>query len=139
MKLAEIFPSKYVKAADLQGREPTVVIAGAEVEKIGDDHKLVIYFRGKEKGLVCNRTNADSIALLYGDDTDAWIGKEITLTTAIVTFQGKSTEAVRVKRPPAPHGRPAAKLDAADRPGYTMTTLRPAEPARDEMDEEIPF
>jgi hypothetical protein len=102
MELANIFPSKYIKAADLKGKEPTVVIAKCEIEKLGDDNKLVIYFQHKEKGLVCNRTNADRIAYLYGTNTDAWVGKEITLYTDMVNFQGKVTEAIRVK-PPAKH------------------------------------
>ena len=99
MELAAIFPSRYIKAADLKGREATVVIARAEIEKLGDDNKLVLYFQNKEKGLVTNRTNADRIAYLYGTNTDSWIGREITLYTDMVNFQGKVTEAIRVKPP----------------------------------------
>lgn len=99
MELATIFPSKYIKAADLKGREHTVVIAKCEIEKLGEDNKLVIYFQSREKGLVCNRTNADRIAYLYGSNTDAWTGREIILYPDMVNFQGKVTEAVRVKPP----------------------------------------
>ena len=99
MELATIFPSKYIKAADLKGREHTVVISECAIEKLGDDQKLVLYFQGKEKGLVTNRTNADRIAYLYGSNTDSWVGKEIILFPDLVTFQGKAMEAVRVKPP----------------------------------------
>lgn len=99
MELATIFPSKYVKASDLKGREVTVVIARAEVEKLGDDNKLVLYFQGAEKGLVTNRTNADRVSYLYGSNTDQWIGHEIVLYVDLVSFQGRTVEAIRVKPP----------------------------------------
>ena len=99
MELASIFPSRYVKASDLKGREITVVIARAEVEKLGDDNKLVLYFQGAEKGLVTNRTNADRVSYLYGSNTDQWIGREIVLYVDLVSFQGRTVEAIRVKPP----------------------------------------
>lgn len=103
MELATVFPSKFIKAADLQGHDVPVVIARAEVEKIGDDTKLVLYFQGMEKGLVTNRTNADRIAHLYGTNTDGWIGREIVLYTDMVNFQNRVVEAIRV-RPPQKRG-----------------------------------
>lgn len=99
MELANIFPSKYIKAADLQGREATVTIDRAEIETLGDDRKLVLYFKGKEKGLVTNRTNADRIAHLYGSNTDSWIGRQIILFCDMVNFQGRVVEAIRVRGP----------------------------------------
>ena len=97
MRVSAAFPSNYLKAADLQGREVNVRIARILMEDIGDDHKPVIYFQGKEKGLVLNKTNANNIALIYGDETDNWINQVITLFSAWVDFQGKSVEAIRVK------------------------------------------
>ena len=100
MKKSDIFPSNYVKASDIEDREVTVVIGDSKMEKLGDDNKLVVYFQGKSKGLVCNMTNYDRIAYMYGDDTDSWNGKEIVLYTELVTFQGKTGPAIRVKQPP---------------------------------------
>ena len=104
MNINDVFPSKYLKAADLQGHEPTVVINRCEVEAIGDQRKLVLYFQGKEKGMICNRTNADRIAFMYSPDTDHWIGKPITLFTDMVSFQGKTMQALRVKPPSSRNG-----------------------------------
>jgi hypothetical protein len=107
MKLNQVFPSKYLKADDLQGRELHVTINKCAVEKMEEDTKLVLYFFGQEKGLVCNKTNANRIAHFFGDDTDAWMGKEIILGTELVDFQGKTSEAIRVKgrvTPGAPTG-----------------------------------
>lgn len=102
MKLSTAFPSNYLKADDLQGREVPVTIAKYALEKLGEEQKLVIYFAGKEKGMVCNRTNADRIAHYYGDDLDHWIGKAVILGTELVSFQGKTTEGLRVKGRPQP-------------------------------------
>jgi hypothetical protein len=99
MKVSQVFSGDYLKATDLDGREPTVVIATVEVKQFDDGNKLLIMFQGKKKGLVANKTNANRIAMLYGDDTDGWIGKEVVLYTDIVDFQGKPTEAIRVRGP----------------------------------------
>ena len=43
MKMSEEFPSKFLKAADLQGREVRVLMSNVEREKIGDDTKPVLH------------------------------------------------------------------------------------------------
>ena len=48
-----------------------------------------------------NKTNAMTIASLYGNEITAWMGKRITLYSARVTAFGRTTDAVRV-RPHAP-------------------------------------
>ena len=70
---------------------------------MGDDgkQKPVIYFRGKEKGLVCNATNYDVIADAYGDETDDWAGQPIELYPTKVPFKGQLTDAIRVRIPQA--------------------------------------
>ena len=103
VSISESFPSKYVKASDLKGQNVIVVIGQVTFERIGTndkDDKPVLYFQGKSKGMVLNKTNATNIAHLYGDDTDDWAGREIVLFPAMVDFQGKTVEAIRV-RPPA--------------------------------------
>lgn len=99
VSINEAFPNKYLKADDLQGREVSVVISGAEIEEVGQkkDRRLVLYFRGKEKGMVCNKTNAGRIAFFYGDDTEGWTGQPIILYAEMVEFQGKPTWGLRVK------------------------------------------
>jgi hypothetical protein len=119
MNINEAFPSKYLKASDLQDREVAVVIGRIEMETIGTDRRMLLYFNGKDKALVCNKTNATSIAKGYGQDTDNWIGKPIVLFTAHVDFKGESVEAIRVKlKPktaaPAPQGNGNGHADLND-------------------------
>ena len=106
MRVSEAFPSNYLRAADLQGRDVTVIIEKITSEDIGDDHKPVLYFAGKDKGLVLNKTNANNIALQYGDDMDDWIGKLVTMFPTQVDFQGKSVEAIRIRMRKTPTRKP---------------------------------
>lgn len=112
-----------LKAADLQGREPTVVIATVTAKQFNDGNKLILTFEGKQKYFVCNKTNASRIALLYGDNYEKWIGKAIKLYTDIVDFQGKATQAIRV-RPPDVRG----KHVVTEREGYSLSTARRPDP-----------
>jgi hypothetical protein len=109
--LKEAFPSKYLSAGDLNGRRVTVEIESAGFETINNERKLIVFFVGKDKGLVLNKTNAMMISSLLGaDDTDDWIGRRIILRPDMTTFQGKPVQCVRVdsELPPQP-----AKVKAA--------------------------
>lgn len=123
MKLADVFPSNYLKADDLQGKTPTVVIADAKIEKLGNDEKLILYFQHKEKGMVCNKTNAARIAYMYGDDTDGWMGRQIILASEFVEFQGKTVKGLRIRPPAGASASPAAPPRPApiSRPAETFT------------------
>lgn len=127
MKVSEAFPSKYIAAADLNNQNVRVTIARVEMEKIGDDNKPVIYFKGKTKGLVCNKTNSKTIAAVYGDEMDDWAGSELILFPIMTDFQGKPVEAVRVRSPqPKDNPRPQQQ-----KPEQSQ--------AHGDMDDEIPF
>ena len=118
MQINEAFPSKYLKASDLQGRNVTVKMDRVEFEVISNDKKLILYFQGKQKGMVLNKTNANNISKIYGTDTDAWAGQEIVLFEAMVDFQGETVPAIRVKAPVKPQPQrvqqDARPLDPAD-------------------------
>ena len=59
---------KYLKAADLQGQDINVTITSCEDEKLGQGQhtelKCVLYFRGKEKGLVLNSNLNDQFTVV---------------------------------------------------------------------------
>lgn len=97
MELSAVFGGDSLKAADLNGAEPTVTIATVDVKEFDKKRKLVITFVGKKKCLVANKTNANRIAFAHGTNTDNWIGKKIQLYTDLVDFQGNTVEAIRVR------------------------------------------
>ena len=98
MNLDQMYPSKWLKAGDLQGQTIPVVIVRVVMEDVGDEAgKPVAYFQGKEKGLVLNKTNAMSIGLVHGQDTDGWVNKTIELFPAVVMYQGQNVPCIRVR------------------------------------------
>lgn len=102
MKVSGAFPGNYLKADDLGPARPVLIIRQVEMEDIGDDHKPVVYFEHKEKGLVLNKTNANAIVEIAGtDEMDDWPGTTIRLYSTMVDFQGRRVPAIRVEKPPA--------------------------------------
>lgn len=96
----DAFPSNYLKASDLQGAQPVVTIDRVDVEPVGRDKEMkpILYFQGKEKGLVLNKTNARNIANLAGSpNTEDWHGFQIRLYATHVEFAGEQVEAIRIK------------------------------------------
>lgn len=102
MKISAAFPSEYLKAADLQGRQVKVVIDRVEMRDVGDDHKPVIFFQGKDRGVVLNKTNSGVLEDAFGDETDHWHGQTITLYPTKVDYQGKRVDAIRILADPVP-------------------------------------
>lgn len=98
MNINTVF-SSYIKADDLQGRRIQVLIGEVRTEEVGKDLKPILYFQGKTKGMVLNRTNANVIAEAYGNETDGWFGRPIILYVAMVDFQGKRVPGLRVEVP----------------------------------------
>ena len=99
MDINTVFPSNYLKAADLQKRKHKLTIFKCVMEKVGDEEKPIVYFVGKEKGLVLNKTNASVISSMFGPDTDNWKDCQVILYPTKVPFQGKPTDAIRIEEP----------------------------------------
>lgn len=137
MELSSVFGGDSLKATDLQGHEPTVIIEKVEMKKFDSSNKLVITFEGKKKALVCNKTNANRIAFAYGTNTDNWIGREITLYTDLVDFQGKAVEAIRVRAKKPPVRQASADMGRAD--DFPGDKPPPKSASRDDMNDEIGF
>jgi hypothetical protein len=107
MKLEELYPSRWLRASDVT-KPILTTIKNVVVEEVGEsEEKPVLYFQDpSHKPLILNRTNGQTIGLLYGDDTELWRGKPLVLFCTKVQFQGKMVDAIRV-RPPKPAARPA--------------------------------
>jgi hypothetical protein len=114
---SDAFPSKYLKASDLEDGPAVATVKLAELEQIkGFDGKaqakVVVYFAKKFKPLVLNRTNFESIMDIAGDETDEWPGTKIELFVVPVTFNGKTQPGIRVRKPRAE--KAATKAAAAE-------------------------
>lgn len=101
-----MFDREYIGAWDLGDKDVIVTIVkaqGVELKMQGGikNKKPVIWFDGKEKGMVLNKTNSKTIAALYGNDTANWIGKPISIYATRTTFGSEEVDCIRV-RPAAP-------------------------------------
>jgi hypothetical protein len=113
-KLSELFPSKFLKADDLDS-ERVVVLDRVERETVGRDKELkgVCYFRGEPKGLVLNSTNARAIAAItQSEDCDDWPGTQVLLFVAAVDFQGRLVNSIRVR--PVPKAKKSVAPSSTD-------------------------
>lgn len=97
MKISEVFPSNYLKAEDLKGRRVRAVIASVGAEELSGQAKPVVYFKGKQRGVVLNKTNGAILAADLGDETDDWAGHEVVLFPTKRMFQGRMVDAIGVE------------------------------------------
>jgi hypothetical protein len=96
MHVDALYPSRFLRCADLNGKPRRVTIAGLKREDVGGEQKNILAFTD-EKPLILNKTNARSIARLHGDETRGWNGKDIVLVPAQVDFRGDIVDAIRVR------------------------------------------
>jgi hypothetical protein len=133
MKRDDLFPSKYLKAADLKGRPHVVQIKTAPIETLKnpkgeEQRKVVLYFSDIKKTMPLNLTNYDAVAGIVGDDeTNNWPGTRIELFPSTTMLGGKTVDCIRIRRPQdelpiSPPSKPLAENKLAD-----------------ELDDEIPW
>jgi hypothetical protein len=115
-----LFPADYLSAAWLKERDVTFTISGVQRDELktekGSEKCPVIRFaeldakRAKDEDdvpfkWVLNKTNANTIASLYGYETDEWIGKRVTLYPTTCVAWKKTVDCIRVRpKVPAPKG-----------------------------------
>lgn len=119
-----LYPTDYIGSADLLGADRTLTIRKIAKEKIQTkdgkpEDKAVVWFEElrakadkegtKERRMVLNKTNAKTIAKLYGPEVDAWIGKRIILFPTTAQAFGETVDCIRVRPqlpPPAEKEQP---------------------------------
>ena len=96
----ELYPGRFIRAADLKGQEWTGTIAGIRMEELlgksGKRLKPIVAFKEAPQELVLNRTNGECLKSMFGRNTGAWIGRRVTLFPA--PYEGSI--ALRVKGSP---------------------------------------
>ena len=128
MDINNSFASTYIKASDLQGQTVKVQIKSVVMEVIDKEtstEKAVMYFVGKEKGVVVNFTKANVLKPVFGSETDNWIGQTITLVAGTTTYKGEIKPCINFgivpMAPPAPPpATPAAPLPSTETGGAVM-------------------
>ena len=111
MHVRLLFPSRYLCAADFDGKDVDLTITSIRPESLrteaGDEFKHVVRFKevdakaeasGSEpKRLVLNETCAMAIAAIHGNEVNDWAGKKITLYPTTCQAFGETVECIRVR------------------------------------------
>lgn len=108
LKISDCFPSPYLKASDLQpNKDIEVEIESVTLEEMeqGGESRPVVRFAKKKKRFVLNRTNSQTLAEAFGDETMEWVGRKILLFVSSTTFNGRPVQCIRC-RPSQPAARP---------------------------------
>ena len=97
-----MFPSNYIGAADLKGRDVTLTIEKIQMDELmlvggKKQKKPVVYFDKTPKMLVLNKTNAKTIADMHGTEMRTWFGKKVTLFPTDTRCKGKTVPCVRIR------------------------------------------
>ena len=95
--VGDVYPSEWLRAADLRGRAVRVMVARVEVREFrghrgGEkENKIVVGFAGKKKRLICNVTQARAFAVVCGSDVFLeWRGQSVVLAPGRAS-NGKET------------------------------------------------
>ncbi len=134
------FPSKYIKSSDLKGTVWRLKISAIDHANFEKGSKPLLMFEGAKKGLVLNKTNAMTIAEVFGDEMDDWIGGEVELYVTKTTYEGRLQDGLRVRVPKqtqTPTSSVKMAPNARDR--AMASEPNPPAPLAEELDDEIPF
>lgn len=100
MDFDKLFPGRFIKAGEFNGKAVTLTISAVDLEDLpsdkGDQSKGIVSFVESKRKWVLNRTNGECLKAMFGRNTDDWIGKRVTLYPA--PYEGDI--AIRVKGSP---------------------------------------
>jgi hypothetical protein len=93
--------NRYVAAYELGGKDVTLrikTVGSASVEgPKGAKKKLIITFDGTRKPFLANATNCKTIAAMYGNDAEEWVGKTVTLFPTTTSSPDGTVDCIRVR------------------------------------------
>jgi hypothetical protein len=122
MKVKDMIESKYLRKEDFD-EDQICTIKTLKLEDLGKDNakeeRWILYFREYPKGMVLNVTSIRVLEAAYGDESDLWVGKKVTIyVDPNVSFQGRVVGGLRL-RPIKP------EKAAVARPGTPQEALPP--------------
>lgn len=99
-----LFESAWLKAADLNGKDVQVTIDSVERCEVFNkrtnkkEFKVAMMFAGKKKGLICNKTNASTIAKCLGtNEATQWKGGQIVIYPTTCKVGRGMSDCIRVR------------------------------------------
>lgn len=138
MNAALLHQSKFIKAVefgiDAMPKEPTLTIKGVKLEELEredntKENKGIIRFTETTKGWVLNVTNLKALIAMFGNETDDWVGKRVTLYPE-PNSQSDSGLAIRVRGSPDIEKAVTYTLKLARKKPRDVTLTRTGQGAR---------
>ena len=107
----DIYGSKFLGAADLNGQRKRVKIVDTEISDLrekdgGTKRRYVVWFETEEKALVLNKTNALRLAQAFGKDRQGWSGAVIELYSEMTSLGKEGIRLRPVRKPPQQQQKP---------------------------------
>lgn len=143
MDARQYLGGSYLKQSDVE-RPLLETIRAVRVEVVSqegqpEEKKLVVFFNSKEKGLVLNSTNGDTLFAMFGTwETDAWIGQQVVIyADPDVMFGGKRVGGLRLRAPRTP--APATPAQPRTHVPVRASVATPIPAHEDDFDDGVPF
>ena len=101
MKVSQMIDSKFLKKEDFSDDE-VCTIRGIRQENVGRDDapemRWALYFSEHKKAMVLNVTSIRVLESAFGDESDDWRGKKVTVyVDPNVSFQGRVVGGLRLR------------------------------------------
>ena len=101
-----LFPSRFLKGGEFDGKPVTLTIANVYLDSIEQDNgaekpQAVLAFKETKRELALNKTNGQCLLAMWGQDTSNWVDHKLTLYPEPDTSGlSDSGYAIRVKGSP---------------------------------------
>jgi Flp pilus assembly secretin CpaC len=98
-----MFPSRYLKAADFEGKPVSLTIAevfrdNVQMANGSKADRYIVRFRETDKELILNKTNAKAVAKVLAEPKAVhWAGEKIILKPAKCEAFGEIVDCIRVE------------------------------------------
>lgn len=120
-----LFKGDYISAVELGDKTPTLTVKGVDIAKLeGEDGRVrdrgVVRFAETDRGWVLCKTNAICLAAMFGNDTQEWTGKRVTLYGTEVQVGKGTAPGIRVKGSPDIAGPVDASIKLPKRRPFVM-------------------
>lgn len=101
MDFRDLYAGKYLNTSDVKEKPFRGTIVRAKAEEMKDGKvKAVIYFEGRDRGLVLNGTRHDTLIQITGSaNSEDWIGTKIDVRDGMTNYGGKPTGCIVISKP----------------------------------------
>ena len=121
----ELYPGRFLKAADLRGNHVTVTIADVALDELEGEKGVkvqgVIFLQKTDKQIVLNRTNGLCLKGMFGKTLSDWIGKRVTLKPDTTKLGKDTVDCIRIHGSPDIAEDMAVSITLPRRKPFTMT------------------